>query len=136
MLRMTIRALCWGAALGGAGGLLLGGLILAGGGISGSPLERLGAVAWIGVVGAVAGIVVSAPTGLVLGLWMHAARGGHSVVGTAIGTASVTLAATVLLWLLGFGPFGIPYAGLAALVALVPIALTVRAEKRRATVSP
>lgn len=132
---MMLRGLCWGAALGGVGGLLLGGLILAGGGISGDPLERLGTVAWVGVVGATAGVVVGAPTGLALGVWMRAAGAEHRAAGTAIGAASVTVAATVLLWLLGWGPFGIPYAVLAALVALVPIVLTVRAEQRRAAVS-
>ena len=131
LLRVTLRGLCWGTALGGVGGLLLGGWILAGGGIAGSPPERLGTVAWVGVLGAVAGVVVSAPTGLALGLWLRATGAEHRAVATSIGAASVTVAATVLLWLLGWGPFALPYAVLAALVALAPVDLTVRSERRR-----
>lgn len=136
--RTTLRGLCWGAALAGAAGLLLAVLILLEGGIGGSPLARAGMVAWISVLAAAAGLVVGAPAGLAMGLCMRAIGADRGAAGVAIefGLVSVAVGAAVLLWVLGWGPFGIPYAAVATLVAAVPVVRTVRAERRRATSPP
>ncbi len=130
---MTLRALVWSAAIGGVSGTATGVLLVLLNDGDGGMSDLLVLAAWCMAVGAVVGIVLGAPAGPVVAAalrWPPARFAGAVAVLT--GVVAVAVWATLVLLAFGWGRFAGAYGAFAAVLAAGPIAVTVRAERRRA----